>query len=333
MPRGSELNEMQKQRIMDLRNCGNSQRQIASMINKSQSVVKHFLKLGIENYGQQKRTGRPSRYSATVKRAVLRQISKTGASSSKIVEQFNLKCDSSLVRKWIAKSEQFKYRKCLKKPELKKHHIEARLQFAKKYLQKGRIWKHVIFSDEKKFNLDGPDGLSHYWHDLRKERKILTRRAQGGGSVMIWAAFKQNYKSEIAFIEGRINAMDYQEMLHDNLLPFITLTEDDKVIFQQDNAPIHTAASTKKWFEDFGIELLPWPALSPDLNPIENLWGILARRVYDQGKPPINNIAELRRRIESAWADIPDEILNKLINSVPDRLLEVITNKGKSTKY
>lgn len=69
-------------------------------------------------------------------------------------------------------------------------------------------------------------------------------------------------------------------MLHDNLLPFITLTEDDKVIFQQDNAPIHTAVSTKKWFQDFGIELLPWPALTPDLNPIENLWGIYLQKEY-----------------------------------------------------
>ncbi|KAK2579992.1 hypothetical protein KPH14_012298 [Odynerus spinipes] len=117
---------------------------------------------------------------------------------------------------------------------------------------------------KKKFNLDGPDGFNYYWHDLRKERRVMSRRAQGSGSVMIWAAFKKNCKSEIAFLNGRLNSTGYQNMLYDHLLPFITLIEDDKTIFQQDNAPIHTASSTKKWFQEFGIELLPWPALSPE---------------------------------------------------------------------
>ncbi|CAK9818949.1 Transposable element Tc3 transposase [Anthophora quadrimaculata] len=139
--------------------------------------------------------------------------------------------------------------------------------------------------------------------------------------------------SELSFISGRLNATDYQNMLHNHLLPFITIINDNKVIFQQDNAPIHTASSTKKWFEEFGIKLLPWPAISPDLNPIENLWSILARKVYDQEKPQIQNVRELKNRIESAWADIPNDTLNRLIDSIPDRLLDVIKAKGKYTKY
>ena len=50
-------------------------------------------------------------------------------------------------------------------------------------------WRKVVWSDEKKFNLDGPDGFSYYWHDLRKEEEIFSSRAQGGGSIMIWASF------------------------------------------------------------------------------------------------------------------------------------------------
>ncbi|KAK2577741.1 hypothetical protein KPH14_000741 [Odynerus spinipes] len=267
MPRGTQLSDIEKQRIIDLKSCGKSQRQIASMINLSQSV-------------------RPTRFLSTVKRAVLREISKTGTSSSKIVGRVNLKCDSSLVRKWVAHSGRSKYHKCLRKPALKKRHIDARLKFCEKFIQKRNMWKHVIWLD----------GFNYYWHDLRKERRVMSRRAQGGGSVMIWAAFKKNCKSEIAFLNGRLNATGYQNMLYDYLLPFITLIEDDKTIFQQDNAPIHTASSTKKWFQEFGIELLPWSALGPDLNPIENLWGILARKVYDQEKPPIESIAELKKK-------------------------------------
>ena len=68
-------------------------------------------------------------------------------------------------------------------------HRENRMKWARQQLQwNATSWKDVIFSDEKKFNLDGPDGLKHYWHDLRREPEIFSRRVSGGGSVMIWAA-------------------------------------------------------------------------------------------------------------------------------------------------
>jgi len=59
-------------------------------------------------------------------------------------------------------------------------------------------------------------------------------------------------------------------------------------IFQQDNAPIHASKETKTWLDLKKINLLEWPAYSPDLNPIENVWGIMARRVYANGKQYTN---------------------------------------------
>ncbi|CAF4303451.1 unnamed protein product, partial [Rotaria magnacalcarata] len=50
-------------------------------------------------------------------------------------------------------------------------------------------WHKAVWPDEKKINLDGPDGFSYYWHDLRKEEEIFSTRSLGGGSVMIWASF------------------------------------------------------------------------------------------------------------------------------------------------
>lgn len=257
----------------------------------------------------------------------------TGASSSTLVRRFNLDCDPSLIRKWAADSGRFKYQKLVPKPVLKPQHIVNRLRFAEKYISKGDLWQHVIFSDEKKFNFDGPDGCKYYWHDIRFDRKIMSRRVSGGGSVMVWAGITGRLKTELAFCKGRMNATDYQNLLHDYLLPFITLTEDENIVFQQDNAPIHGAASTKRWLRDFGVPIIEWPACSPDLNPIENVWGILVKKVYDPEKSPINNISQLKQRIESSWAEISPAILKKLIDSMPDRLIEVIKNKGKWTHY
>lgn len=61
--------------------------------------------------------------------------------------------------------------------------------FGKNYLTWGKEWENVIWSDEKRFNLDGPDRQEYYWHDLRKEEKFLVSHQQGGGSIMVWAGF------------------------------------------------------------------------------------------------------------------------------------------------
>ncbi len=77
---------------------------------------------------------------------------------------------------------------------------------------------------------------------------------------------------------------------------------DADFIFQQDLAPAHTAKGTKSWFNDHGVTVLDWPANSPDLNPIENLWGIVKRKMRDT-RP--NNAAELKATVKETWASIP----------------------------
>ena len=68
------------------------------------------------------------------------------------------------------------------------------------------------------------------------------------------------------------------------------------MIFQQDNAPCHRSKSTIDWLFEHEIEVLPWPALSPDLNPIEKLWGILTRKVYAGGRQ-FSTVDDLKRQI------------------------------------
>ncbi|CAF2814923.1 unnamed protein product [Rotaria sp. Silwood2] len=74
-------------------------------------------------------------------------------------------------------------------PALTTAHKDLRLTWAKDHMTWNNEWNKVIWSDKKKFNFDGPDGFSYYWHDLRKEGEIFSTRVQGGGSVMIWASF------------------------------------------------------------------------------------------------------------------------------------------------
>ena len=74
-------------------------------------------------------------------------------------------------------------------------------------------WDSVIFSDEKKLDLDGPDGYKYYWHDVREPQKIFFIRNIGGGSVMVWAAISSHGSSELVFLEGKQNSLKYVETL------------------------------------------------------------------------------------------------------------------------
>ncbi|HND86602.1 MAG TPA: transposase [Pseudobdellovibrionaceae bacterium] len=193
-------------------------------------------------------------------------------------------------------------------------------------------WKKVVFSDEKKFNLDGPDGNSMYCHDIRKPELQQNKRHSGGGGVMIWAAIGWRGKSQVAFLEGNQNSEKYLNTLEHYLLPCGAQIGGRNWIFMQDNASIHSSRATTAWLEQRHIRVLQWPAKSPDLNIIENVWAVMSSIVYKDGKQ-YDNVRDLKVGILAAWAQISGEYRRKLFNSIQNRLIDVINMNGAITKY
>ncbi len=148
---------------------------------------------------------------------------------------------------------------------------------------------------------------------------------------MIWAAMSSAGVGPLCFLKSTVNAAIYQEILeHFMLHSADKLYGDADFIFQQDLAPAHSAKGTKSWFNDHGVTVLGWPANSPDLNPIDNLWGIVKRKMRDT-RP--NNADDLKAAIKETWASIPPQQCHKLITSMPCRIEAVIKAKGAPTKY
>ncbi len=144
-------------------------------------------------------------------------------------------------------------------------------------------------------------------------------------SVMIWAAMSSAGVGPLCFLKSTDNAAIYQEILEHFMLPSADkLYGDADFIFQQDLAPAHNAKGTKSWFNDHGVTVLDWPANSPDMNPIENLWGIVKRKMRDT-RP--NNADDLKATVKETWASIPPQQCHKPITSMPRRIEAVMKAK------
>lgn len=190
----------------------------------------------------------------------------------------------------------------------------------------------MIFPDEKKFNLDGPDGFNSYWRDLRKEPRYFSKRNFGGGSVVCWAAFSVGGKAQIAFTSHRMDSAEYIQVLGAHLKPFWDHIFEEGICFQQDNAAIHTSRATQAWLASKNIQYLEWPACSLDQNPMENLWGIIVRRVYANNRQ-YQSVHSLKEAIEVAWNSIEEGTMQNLIQSMPNRIFQLIERHGGATDY
>lgn len=149
---------------------------------------------------------------------------------------------------------------------------------------------------------------------------------------MVWGAFGYFGKSELQRVDPKSDSLAYQNILSNGLLGNGTRMGGRGWIFQQDNASIHNSASTRAWLSSKKVRVLPWPARSPDLNPIENVWGYLARRVYAHGRQ-FATVAELQQTIFEEWDAIPQDYLRTLTESMPNRIFNTIRNGGNSSGY
>ncbi len=115
--------------------------------------------------------------------------------------------------------------------------------------------------------------------------------------------------------EGTMNAERYLKVWEQHMLP------SRRHVFQQDNEKPHTAAITTAWLHSRRVRVMNWPACSPDLSPIENIWRIIKLK------------NQLETYIRHEWDQIPTPKLQKLITSMSRRLQTVLKRRGDATPW
>ncbi len=97
-----------------------------------------------------------------------------------------------------------------------------------------------------------------------------------------------------------------------------------------DNHPTHTSYDTTDFLAENNVVVLDWPVKAQDINPIENLWPHLKRRVFARNP---KNIDELENFIHEVWNNLEDDIIFNIFDSIYTRIEELVRLGGRSLKY
>ena len=170
---------------------------------------------------------------------------------------------------------------------MSRDHQCLRLQCARECHHWRAQWQNAVFSDESCLKMSYNDGrirVRRFTGERNLKACILQRHKRPMPSVMVWGAIAYNMRSCLLCIEGNLNSNHYiREVLQPEMLPLLQTTPH--AIFEQDNALPHVARSGRAFFKRHGYQLLPWPAHSPDILPIEHVWDMVGWRLNLQCPP------------------------------------------------
>ncbi|GFT80610.1 transposable element Tcb1 transposase [Trichonephila clavipes] len=152
-------------------------------------------------------------------------------------------------------------------------------------------------------------------------------------SIMVWAGIMINGRTRLHVVAN--GTMTRQRYIDEVLLPHVRLFRGaggDKFVFMDDNATCHQTLAVQDCLDSEGIQRLVWPARSPDLNHIENVWDALGRQVAGRNYPPTNRNTLIRALTEE-WDKLPQQLLDNIVQSMVRRVEYCITLHGEHIPY
>lgn len=257
-------------------------------------------------------------------------------SLAKVTHELGLDIGNTTARR-VLREMGYKGRKPRKIPLVSAVNRKRRVQWAKTW--KATNWDDILFTDEKKWMMVRHKRnwvwrlVTAKWHPSEADQ----RTQAGGGSIMVWGAISHRRTYPLIEIPTTLDAVGYRDQVLRKFLgnpPASRSTRGHRGLpwtFMHDNASIHTARVVEDFLKDHAAVVLPWPANSPDLNPIENLWAIVSQKVYKTHR--FSSKPDLLAALQQEWAAVDPALLQKLYDSIPRRCEEVIKYKGWPTRY
>jgi len=302
-------------------------------------VVKQYQETGDVTPGEH--PGRPRKLTSREERALARMMIKDPFTRPKELETsiINLtgkKISEDTVRRTLHREGLHPHRP-VRKPALTKAQREARLKWAKEYAKKpAKFWDTVTFSDETTAHVQEAYRGKWVWrfdHQELDPRFVQQTKKFGGGQLKVWSCITSRGVGWMRGLPQGLNSPTYVAILKRELAYTIRhyFGPFKGVLFQQDGAGEHRGGVVLDYLETQSYRVLDWPAHSPDLSPIENLWADLKRRL-DRNHPDLTK-KTLWEVTEREWDSTSPALIKALYESIPARLQAVIKAKSGYTHY
>ena len=233
------------------------------------------------------------------------------------------------------------------RPFITVRHAQERLQWAIEHQAYTLLdWKKVTWSDE--CTVERGVGIKPTWTFTRPKDQVRlgdvkpVRCSGKGVKKMLWAAFGHDRRTGLVPLDGDPNSAKggvtsfVIRDLYTYFLPEIMVEGGE---FMHDGASVHTARIIRTLLAEMQIRVMKWPAFSPDLNPIENLWALMKAEIYrlhpelEHAPDTDDTLEQLIRAAKQAWHNIDNGILYRLATDMPNRVQAVIDAEGWYTKY
>ncbi|GFV62014.1 transposable element Tcb2 transposase [Trichonephila clavipes] len=203
---------------------------------------------------------------------------------------------------------------------LTRQHRTARLQLCREHHNwTERDWACVLFSDESRFSLSSDCRRQLIWREsgtAYRPENIQEKDRYPTCSIMVWAGIMINGRTRLHVVAN--GTMTGQRYIDEVLLSHVRLFRGavvDKFVFMDDNATCHRTHAVQDCLHCEGIQRLVWPARSPDLNPIKNVWEALGRQVAGRNYPPTNKNTLIHALTEE-WDKLPQQLLDNFVQSM-----------------
>jgi transposase len=326
------INDIIKLNIIDLKERGYKRTEIADIHNINVKTVTRIIKKFKKEYTVERKSGTGKTKKYNIDKIVFELLtSDPSLTINQIVAILNniheINCSRITVYNRINFLE-FSHKRPILKPLLTNKHLTDRETWATMYTNFN--WENVIWSDETSVGIQ-PNCYSKIW--ILKDMPVIKRTIKHPLKVSIWGCMLKGNKLIIHIYDETLNGNKYIDILQLKLLPFYLdyLNKHKiKLIFQQDNAPIHTYYKTLDFLKSKNIEVMFWPANSPDLNPIENIWNLLKNKI---GKIYVTNKSELIEAINKTVNEFEISIIDNLVDSMNNRIKELFNNNFDSINY
>lgn len=276
------------------------------------STVKYWWhRYSTENTFETKhRSGRPKKTSRAEDEEIIQEIEQNPFSNATLISRrFNV-CPNTIASRF--KEKGIKCYVSAKQTKLSDEHRLNRIAFCENMLNVDQNYlNRIIYTDEKTFcsDIERKKLVYRPYNSRFQPEYVASQTLSGRISAAYWGAIGRDGPiSDLIRINGRFKSADYLNILDQNITPYMQRF-DNQLIFMQDNSPIHTAGAVMEYLSTKPFELLISPPLSPDLNPIENVWAYITR---EWPQMEHRNIIALDELVQLKWNNLKNNpgILN-----------------------